>query len=107
MLQHPFAIEFCFPSEKDNKDEPKYQAVITTLSNSLKLFKVSEIRKISGEAIKEPEACYHLTSYPLNEEKEETWKDAVTRTSDQFVQAIGAAIEKYIYTTQQIAPYLN
>lgn len=109
MLQHPFAIEFHYHPEDSESiaGGPKYQAVITTLSRSLNLFKVTGIKKIAGNQMTELHECYHLTSHPLNEEKDESWKDAVTRTTDDFLQAIGKAIEKHIYTSQQVAPYLN
>lgn len=110
MLQHPFAIEFYYPAEINKSMEgtrPKYHAVITTLSKGFRLFKVSEIKKITGNRMTEINECYHLTSYPLHEEKDECWKDALTMYSDSFLQAIGEAIEKHIYSVQKIAPYLN
>lgn len=110
MTQHPFAIEFHYTNEGANQAyiaEPKYHAVITTLSKSLGLFKVTGIRKIDGQQMTELNDCYYLTSYPLDEEKDERWKDAVTKTTDDFLQAIGKAIEKHIYTSTEIAPYLN
>lgn len=110
MLQHPFAIEFHYnagDSVTPGTALPKYQAVITTLSRSLNLFKVTGIKKIAGNQMTELQECYHLTSHPLSDEKDENWKDAVTRTTDDFLQAIGRAIEKHIYTSQQVAPFLN
>jgi len=109
MLPHPFAIEFHYrdDSAETGDTAPKYQAVITTVSKSFRLFKVSGIRKISGSNMTELDACYHLTTYPLTEAKDDSWKDALTRTSHDFFQAIGHAIEKHIYTTQEVAPYLN
>lgn len=110
MQQHPFAIEFHYTDEASPAAESavsKYQAVITTLSGSLSLFKVSGIRKITGNEMTELNDCYHLTSYPLSEEKDGSWKDALTRSSDAFLQAIGKAIEKHIYISQEIAPCFN
>lgn len=110
MLQHPFAIEFHYTEETNTYvagTSTKYQAVITTLSKSFQLFKVTGIRKITCNGITEIEACYHLTPHPISEEKNESWKDALTRSSDSFLQAIGKAIEKHLYTSKEIAPYLN
>ena len=106
MLQHPFAIEFYYPGEAGESIK-KYQAIITTLSRSFNLFKVTGIKKFHNNQMMELHECYHLTPHPLTEEKDDTWKDAVTRTTDDFLQAIGKAIEKHIYLTKEVAPFLN
>lgn len=100
-----FAIEFNF-SEDYREDAAfcsnavKYRASITTLSKTFKLFKVSSIKKMSnGELVELPEH-YHITRHPLNNEKNEAWKDPVTMHSNDFLQAIGNAIEAHLLSLE-------
>jgi len=106
-MQYRFSIEFAYTGISEDTTEPRYQAMITTLSKSLNLFKVSRIRKIVGEDMIELNGCYHVTSHPITELKDDNWKDAVTCSTSGFVQAIGRAIEKHLYTVEEVAPYLN
>lgn len=59
----------------------KYQAVIITLSESFNLFKVSRIRRITTEGEITLSASYYLTSYPMQNKKDDTWKDPITLRS--------------------------
>ncbi len=87
-------------------EEYKYQAVITTLSKSFKLFKVSKIQRITETGPITLASSYYLTSYPLANKKDETWKDPITFCSDNFLQVIGNTIESYLTNsiTYQIKP---
>jgi len=74
----------------------KYQAVITTLSKSFKLFKVSQIQRITEEGAITLSGSYYLTSYPLANKKDDTWKDPITFCSNNFLQLLGSTIESYL-----------
>ncbi len=81
--------------------EYRYQAVITTLSKSFKLFKVSKIQKITKEGAIILASNYYLTSYPLANKKDDKWKDPITFCSDNFLQVIGNTIESYLTNSIQ------
>ncbi len=74
----------------------KYEAVITTLSNSFKLFKVSKIQRITKDGAVKLLGSYYLTSYPLANKKDDTWKDPITLRSNNFLQVLGNTIENYL-----------
>lgn len=78
-----------------NSEAYKYQAEITTLSKSFKLFKVSKIQRITKEGAISILGSYYLTSYPLADNKDDTWKDPLTLCSNNFLQVLGNTIERY------------
>ena len=103
MALSSFAIQFQFSSKPGDgvtlrKKQHVYQANIHTLSKAFKLFEVTGIRKITKSKIVELPGAYYLTSYPLSYAGSQTWKDAVTTDSDEFLQAIGGAIDIYLTT---------
>lgn len=76
--------------------EYKYHAVITTISKSFKLFKVSKIQRITETGPITLASSYYLTSYPLVDRRDDTWKDPITFCSNNFLQVIGNTIESHL-----------
>jgi hypothetical protein len=108
MALSSFAIQFQFASHPDDagisrRRQHVYQANINTLSRAFKLFEVTGIKKITKSKVIELPGAYYLTSYPLCYAGNQTWKDAVTTNSDEFLQAIGGAIENYLTTPAEAA----
>lgn len=100
MPQHPFAVDFSVPvtwKGGDTGSSMQYTASITPISASLRLYKVVITAQISGNNDPGPANCYHVTSYPLNNGRDDHWKDAVTWFSDPFIQEIGKAIDRHLH----------
>jgi hypothetical protein len=105
MRTKPFIIQF-ETNEICTKDfncsvAYKYEALITTLSKGFNLFKVSGIKRITNEGIVHLAAEYYLTSYPLPNKKDNSWKDPLTFCSNSFLQAVGISIENHIEKTSK------
>jgi len=102
MSYAPFVIEFATDEInsqiKESLENCKYEAVITTLSKSFQLFKVTRIRRITQDGTVRLRGSYHLTSYPMNNIKN-TWKDPISLSSNHFLQRIGDTIETYLSNT--------
>lgn len=101
MTQSSFAIQFRFAKYRAKGNELikrhyVYQANINTLSRSFNLFEVSGIKRVTKTRTIRLPGAYYLTSYPLCYAGSETWKDALTTNADEFLQAIGDAIESYL-----------
>ncbi len=107
MRNTAFTIEFETNKihNKNLKSEEayKYQAVINTLSKSFNLFKVSRIRRITAEGEITLSASYYLTSHPLHNKKDDTWKDPITLRSNEFLQVLGNTIERHLTNSSNIA----
>lgn len=84
-----------------NSEVYKYQAEITTLSKSFKLFKASKIQRITKDGAVSLLGSYYLTSYPLADNKDDTWKDPITLCSNNFLQVLGNTIERYLSNSIQ------
>lgn len=81
--------------------EYKYQAVIITLSKSFNLFKVEKIQRMTENGAITLASSYYLTSYPLADKKDNTWKDPITFCSNNFLQVLGSTIERYLTNSIQ------
>ncbi len=105
MSNENFNIEFVTNEIRNvnlrNSEAYKYQAEITTLSKSFKLFKVSKIQRITKEGAISILGSYYLTSYPLADNKDDTWKDPLTLCSNNFLQVLGHTIERYLSNSIQ------
>jgi hypothetical protein len=100
-----FKIEFAFESINCNNTKNtavyKYEAAITMLSQSFKLFHVSKIKRVTIDGTIGLSGSYYLTSYPFRNCNDHTWKDAVTRNTNNFLQAIGCTIEQHLAQSQR------
>jgi hypothetical protein len=105
MRKKAFNIEFVTDEIRTknfkNSEAYKYEAVITTLSKSFKLFKVSKIQRITKDGAVNLLGSYYLTSYPLANKKDDTWKDPITLCSNNFLQLLGKTIESYLTSSMQ------
>lgn len=106
MKRTSFAIQFQYETQSKQKKvthkrKQVYQANITTLSKAFNLFEVTGITRITPDEVTSIPGAYYITSYPLSYAGKETWKDAVTTKADNFLQAIGHAIETYLTAPEQ------
>jgi hypothetical protein len=99
-MQHKaFNIQFStneIRTIKIKSDKPfRYEARITTISKSFRLFKVSGIKRITEQGMEPLHMNYLLTAYPFPDPKDGRWKDAVTFGTNTVLDIIGNTIDSY------------
>jgi hypothetical protein len=73
----------------------KYTATVTIMSQSLGLYKVSNIERSDNFASTLSDTFY-ITNYPLENNKDLNWRDPISRSTSNFLSLIGEKIEESI-----------